>query len=473
MNDKPTPATEGQEQAATGEPGPMTAQNITFDGGSVESVTAETVTVNGGNIAQANAVTINLTDGGIAEAQGSTINVTDGGIAMARGDTISVNGGGVAAAMARRVEVNNGSIAFVAAGEVGGDAKVVFDLLARRSSSRRVRSGARYPQAANAPWLLQRRCPGRLTSQVWSCDMLLFAMMHAWLAPVLRPFRSVLAWMLELQKPVPERGETEIAAEVQRNYRWNFSVNLLDGAFFWFGASFMSSATILPLFVSKLTPSPLAIGLLAVFAQASWFLPQLFTANLVERLARKKPVVVNLGLFMERLPVWGLVLAAMIAVSNPTLSLVIFFVCFAWHGLGAGSLGTAWQDMIARMFPVERRGRFVGVTNFIGAGAWRDRRGRHHVAAEEPRVSDQLRRPVHNRGHRDHDQLGLAGARARAGAEIDRAAAQHERIPGRSARSVAPRPQLPPLSDRPAADGAGRYGYRLRHSLGAQTMERR
>ena len=48
---------------------------------------------------------------------------------------------------------------------------------------------------------------------------------------------------------------------------------------------------------------------------------------------------------------------------------MIFFVCFAWHGLGAGSLGTAWQDMIARMFPVERRGRFVGVTNFIGAGA--------------------------------------------------------------------------------------------------------
>ena len=175
--------------------------------------------------------------------------------------------------------------------------------------------------------------------------------------------------MLELHKPVPERSEAQIAAEVQHNYRWNFSVNLLDGAFFWFGASFMSSATILPLFVSKLTTSALAIGLLAVFAQASWFLPQLFTANLVERLARKKPVVVNLGLFAERLPVWGLVLATLIAVSNPTLSLVIFFVCFAWHGLGAGSLGTAWRDLIARMFPVERRGRFVGVTNFIGAGA--------------------------------------------------------------------------------------------------------
>lgn len=183
------------------------------------------------------------------------------------------------------------------------------------------------------------------------------------------PFRRVIGWLLELHKPVPERDEAEIAAEVEHNYRWNFTVNLLDGAFFWFGASFMSSATILPLFISKLTPNPLAIGLLAVFASASWFLPQLFTANAVERLARKKPVVVNLGLFLERLPVWGLVLAAIIAVRSPALALVIFFVCFAGHGLGAGALGTAWQDMIARMFPVERRGRFIGVTNFIGAGA--------------------------------------------------------------------------------------------------------
>jgi hypothetical protein len=43
---------------------------------------------------------------------------------------VSVTDGGVGAALARRVEVNNGSIAFVAAGEVGGDAKVVFDIRA-------------------------------------------------------------------------------------------------------------------------------------------------------------------------------------------------------------------------------------------------------------------------------------------------------------------------------------------------------
>jgi MFS family permease len=199
-------------------------------------------------------------------------------------------------------------------------------------------------------------------------EELLVAFVPAHRSSLQHGLRRALDWLLELHKPVPERDADEIAAEVERNYRWNFAVNLLDGAFFWFGASFMSTSTILPLFISKLTPSPLAIGLLAVFSQASWFLPQIFTANAVERLARKKAVVVNLGLFLERLPVWGLVLAAIVAAYSPSLALAIFFVCFAWHGLGAGALGTAWQDLIARMFPVERRGRFLGLTNFVGSG---------------------------------------------------------------------------------------------------------
>jgi len=180
--------------------------------------------------------------------------------------------------------------------------------------------------------------------------------------------RTGLGWLLRLDRPVPPRTDAEVAAEVERNYRWNFAVNLLDGASFWFGASFVSSATIMPLFVSKLTPDPLALGLLAVIAQGTWYVPQLFTANAVERLARKKPVVVNLGLFTERVPLFVLMLAALVAGAAPLLALALFFVGLAWHGLGAGVVATAWQDLIARCFPVDRRGRFFGTTSFAGTG---------------------------------------------------------------------------------------------------------
>ena len=70
--------------------------------------------------------------------------------------------------------------------------------------------------------------------------------------------------LLQLDRPIPPRTEAELQAEISQNYRWNFFFGLLDGAFFWFGASFISAATILPLFVSKLTESPLIIALLPV-----------------------------------------------------------------------------------------------------------------------------------------------------------------------------------------------------------------
>jgi len=181
-------------------------------------------------------------------------------------------------------------------------------------------------------------------------------------------YRRTLRHMLQLDRPVPPLDDAGLDAYRDEHYRWNFTVNLLDGASFWFGLSFASSSTIMPLFISKLTDSPWPVGLVAVIAQGGWFLPQLFTANAVERLARKKPVVINLGFFLERLPMWGLLLAALLAARSAPLALALFLLAYAWHSLGAGVIATAWQDLIARCFPVERRGRFLGLTTFIGTG---------------------------------------------------------------------------------------------------------
>lgn len=181
--------------------------------------------------------------------------------------------------------------------------------------------------------------------------------------------RTLLRRLLQLDQPVPARSESELEAEVERNYRWNFTVNLLDGSAFWFGFNFVSSSTIIPLFVSKLTFNPFVIGLVAVCAQAGWYLPQLLTAGYIERLARKKPVVINLGFVLERLPIWLWSLAALLTLRSPNLALIFFFVTYAWFHLGAGLVAPAWQDLIARCFPVNRRGRFFGLTSFIGTGA--------------------------------------------------------------------------------------------------------
>ena len=40
-----------------------------------------------------------------------------------------------------------------------------------------------------------------------------------------------------------------VQQQIERNYRWNFLVNALDGASFWFGMSFISSTIVLPLYL--------------------------------------------------------------------------------------------------------------------------------------------------------------------------------------------------------------------------------
>ena len=83
-----------------------------------------------------------------------------------------------------------------------------------------------------------------------------------------------LAKLLQLDQPVPVRSVEEIRVEVEQNYRRNFVANSFDGFFYYFGIAFASSSTIIPLFVSKITLNPLIIGIVAMIAQAGWFLQQ-------------------------------------------------------------------------------------------------------------------------------------------------------------------------------------------------------
>jgi len=167
--------------------------------------------------------------------------------------------------------------------------------------------------------------------------------------------------------PEVNPSDSAIQQQIERNYRWNFLVNTLDGASFGLGMSFFSSEIILPLFVSHFTDSPLVIGLISFLGWAGVLLPQLFMANAVERAPRKKFFPMTLGFFLERLPIFLLAPAVyFLAIRQPILTLVIFFALYTWHNVGAGVIIVGWQDMIAKVIPVEKRGRFFGISNFIG-----------------------------------------------------------------------------------------------------------
>ncbi len=155
--------------------------------------------------------------------------------------------------------------------------------------------------------------------------------------------------------------------EIERHFRWNFVVNVLDGAFFWLGMSFAAPSTILPLYVSHLTDNRVLIGLVAAILGSGWYLPQLLTVKYVERLPVKKKLVINVGFFTERLPFVLMALSVFLFAGRaPTLALWSFFITLVWRAVGAGVIAIAWQDMVAKVIPVQYRGRLLGIANFAG-----------------------------------------------------------------------------------------------------------
>ena len=175
-----------------------------------------------------------------------------------------------------------------------------------------------------------------------------------------KPLRATLDKFFDLP------AETTIDPEIGRHYRHNFTYNVLDQATWLFGISFVSVSAILPVYASHLTSSPFLIGLIPALADAGWFLPQLFLAPYTERLPRKLPAVLFLG-FLERVPY--LVLPLGVLWLNGLASqwaIAVFIFLMTWKALGSGIVATPWQELMAKIIPVARRGRFFGSANVIG-----------------------------------------------------------------------------------------------------------
>ncbi len=148
--------------------------------------------------------------------------------------------------------------------------------------------------------------------------------------------------------------------DILKHFRHNFTVNVLDGAFFGAGLGFASFVTVIPLFVNSLTESTTIIGLIAALHIIGWQLPQLFTARKVAGLRLYRPMVLRRTI-EERWPFLGLaVVALLIPVMSNQVALGLTFLLVVWHSFGGGFTATAWQSMISKIMTRERVGTFFG-----------------------------------------------------------------------------------------------------------------
>jgi MFS family permease len=161
--------------------------------------------------------------------------------------------------------------------------------------------------------------------------------------------------------------------EEVKNLRLNYTVNVLDGAFFGFGIGFASFSTVIPLFVAMMTDSAILIGLISAVHVMGWQIPQLLMAKSVSRLQRFKPMVMWLTIH-ERVPFLGLALVAFFYTQLGTLpAIILTFLMLAWQGFGAGFTANAWQNMIGKVIPSDYLATFFGMqssaANLLASGA--------------------------------------------------------------------------------------------------------
>jgi len=170
-----------------------------------------------------------------------------------------------------------------------------------------------------------------------------------------------------LLKDFFELPETDpVHPDVKKNFKRNLFANLMDACFWFFGDSFAAAYTIMPVFISTLTDSPILIGLIPALDGAGWFLPQLFLARTLEGKNRRMPIVRFLGLF-DRIPFFFLALGAFfIPQLDKNIALILIIVIYAIKTFSGGLVALPWQELIATVIPVSHRGRYWGYSLILG-----------------------------------------------------------------------------------------------------------
>jgi MFS family permease len=151
--------------------------------------------------------------------------------------------------------------------------------------------------------------------------------------------------------------------EVQRNFRWNFIVNLLYGLFGTTGWRLIFAPTFVPDYVYKLGGSNFIVGLLLSVGGLSRFLTPPFIAPLVEHQPYIKRKAVLIGMLMRS----QVLLMAIAGFFFPRhWNILSFFLFFSLFNMFLGMQNVVYNTVMAKVIPVASRGRFIGVREFLG-----------------------------------------------------------------------------------------------------------
>ncbi|QJQ31252.1 MFS transporter [Sphingomonas lacunae] len=164
------------------------------------------------------------------------------------------------------------------------------------------------------------------------------------------------------QQGMAER-EAAFAAEMERNLKRNIIANFLHGMLGMTGFRIVYAPTLIPAWLQMISGSPLIVGLGQSLLQVGLFASPLSSAALIEHRKRIMPMAMRFGSLM-RLQVLGLALAGYFLGGWLLVTLTLLMLLLL--GVFNGMQRVAFQMLLSKVIPMDRRGRLQAWRNVTG-----------------------------------------------------------------------------------------------------------
>lgn len=140
-----------------------------------------------------------------------------------------------------------------------------------------------------------------------------------------------------------------------------------DFLFFAIGFAFFDPTVVVPAFINTYTGSEFLVGVFAALRTLMVTVPQIWAASILTAQPRKRPVLI-LSSSGGRLPLILLILATLLWIeTHPMPVIIVLAVTFIAFYISEGVNGVVWPDLVAKVIPEGRRGRFFGFGQFISS----------------------------------------------------------------------------------------------------------
>ena len=146
----------------------------------------------------------------------------------------------------------------------------------------------------------------------------------------------------------------------QRDDRINYAIFFADSFGYPLAFSLISPTTIMPLLLTKLGASNLAIGMLPALASLGAFLPGLLSAAYLQKIPVKKYLLVTSGM-VERAFVLSAAVGLMLwAAGRPHVAVIWILTSWTMMSLTSGFVLPAFHSMMSKCILPEQRGGMIG-----------------------------------------------------------------------------------------------------------------